>query len=248
MCSSSEIVWTAQQIFAYIAVVNVWRVAKCKPSAIFEDWRAIYLSEIHRDMCGVYREDSMDHSNISRCFSQKFFAWVYTHCWTYEITALLSSNCTPSKSLLSLPNKKKITWGYIWISKVGEEGGPNLASWWFPRFSGSVRPLVVLKEGNQITSCFPLGLDLILYFYQQSVGIIFCNDDPAFLKEIKMDNIGWGDWCSWSTTMWHVLHSLSLFCLWKFYTIRTLKFWTDMLLQTVIGAYEEFLIVGPLLQ
>ena len=46
-------------------------------------------------------------------FCQKVFGWVRTHSWTREITALLSSNRTPSKSLLSLPNKK-ITWSYIW--------------------------------------------------------------------------------------------------------------------------------------
>ena len=35
---------------------------------------------------------------------------------------------------------------------------------------------------------FPLGLDLILYFSQQNVGIIFCIDGSAFLREINMDD------------------------------------------------------------
>ena len=39
-------------------------------------------------------------------FSQKFFRWVRTLSWTYEITALLSSSRTPTKSLLSLLYKK----------------------------------------------------------------------------------------------------------------------------------------------
>ena len=54
-------------------------------------------------------------------FSQKLFGWVRTHPWTYEITAFLSSNRTPSKSFLSLPNKKKSLGGYIctlrWVGK-----------------------------------------------------------------------------------------------------------------------------------
>ena len=52
--------------------------------------------------------------------------------------------------------------------------------------SGSVRPRIDLKERNPISSCFPLGTDLILYM--SHVGIIFCIDGPAFLKEIKMNN------------------------------------------------------------
>ena len=67
-------------------------------------------------------------------FSQTFFGLVHTHSWTYEITALLSSTCTPSKSLLSLSNKKEISWGYIWtIRWVGKAS--HFASWWFEWFS-----------------------------------------------------------------------------------------------------------------
>ena len=58
---------------------------------------------------------------------QKFLVWVRTDSWTYEFTALLSWNRTPSKPLLSVPNKENHLRLYLDF-KVGGEWGPTLAS------------------------------------------------------------------------------------------------------------------------
>ena len=103
----------------------------------------------------------------------------------FRIGTYISSNRIHSESLLSLPNRK-ITWGYIWT--VRWLGRRSHFPDGFYGFSGSVRPRIVLKEGNSISTCFPLEPDLFIYLSQQNIEIIFCIDGPAFLKDIKMDN------------------------------------------------------------
>ena len=72
--------------------------------------------------------------------------------------------------------------------KVGGEGGPALASWLFPWFSWQYETLHCLEGRKSDFLLCTLELDLILYFFQQNVGIIILHWGPPFLKEIKMHN------------------------------------------------------------
>ena len=83
-----------------------------------------------------------------------FFGWVRANFWTCEITEFLSSNCTPSKSLLSLPNKKK-SLGYIWTVRWVRKEVQLQLSDGFHGFSDSMIPRGVLEERNPISSRFP---------------------------------------------------------------------------------------------
>ena len=131
-------------------------------------------------------------------FLKSFFGWVRSHSWT------------SSKSLLSFPNKTNHLGLYL-DCKVDGEGGHNLDSWWFPWFFGQCEASHYPDGRKSYFPSFPLGTDLILYFSQQNVDIIFCIDGLAFLKEIKhfsTVNIRWVDWCSRPTVMRRVLHTL----------------------------------------
>ena len=121
-----------------------------------------------------------------------------------------------------------MSWYYIsTVRWVGKEVPLHLPDG-FP----GVRPCNVLKGGNAISSCFPIGLDLNFCFPQQNTGIYFCIDSPVFLED------GVIDVCSrWLCDVFSTL-SLSLFPLWRFYTIQTIRFWRDMLLQTVFRASD----------
>ena len=122
------------------------------------------------------------------------------------------------ENLQKKPQPGKLTWLGIepeparWKAPLDHSGSlPDC----FHSFSGSVRPRIVLKEGHPISSCFPLGLERILYFSQRNVVIIFCIDGPAFLKKIKMDNsLPIPKECrqyfsSWDCRPLFLLHSLS---------------------------------------
>ena len=87
-----------------------------------------------------------------------------------------------------------MSWDYITTVRwVGKEVPLQL-----PEGFPGVRPRIVLKGGNAISSCFPIVLDLNFCFPQQNTGIYFCIDDLASLKK------------SSQTIMRHVPHSPSL--------------------------------------
>ena len=69
--------------------------------------------------------------------------------------------------------------------KVGVEVGPTLYSWWFPWVLWQYEALHCLEGWKSNILLFSLGSDLILYFSQHNVGMIFSIDGLVFLKENK---------------------------------------------------------------
>ena len=76
----------------------------------------------------------------------------------------------------------------IWDCKVGGEGGPTLGSQGIPWFFWQCEALRCLEGRKSNFLLFSSWTRFFLYFSQRNVGIKFCIDGPAFLKETKMDN------------------------------------------------------------
>ena len=87
--------WTSNKDGAHVTVVSVLWAAKC--STIFWD-RGHNPSEIHRDMCGVYGEDCVDRSNVSKwcAFFKAAVPWRMSRTWKscYCLYSLLNTRYT----------------------------------------------------------------------------------------------------------------------------------------------------------